>query len=466
MKILATFGFLVVQAALLYLGARFQASSVARIREGRYRSLAGYLWTPAYLLLTFTGFWLLTGIFPLAFILILIGAALLTNFIYTLLGAVYGFTQEENLEKTNVLPIIWGFIMGVRNRYLNCAHISGALLMLLASIVGSLWVFWSRPFGDPAARVWIVLWAFTIPALVYRLLPLIYTWPYITSEYLDNDVRNAYLASGFANLIYLTIYLLFPLWVFEQDVGLVFTNLPPFWVLLSIPLLLFLLAYAVPFFIGWLRYRARIETMLEWRRDWLNDLLGFVKLPAGEVRTKGVQGKFDELKSEIDKRLEGNEVFQVYRDLISPDFARDERLLEAPEGEEGPAVEVIAPSVDDTSPFSRFSQATLSLADENPANQNIFDILDEHKQNLVVWDLRFNDVAKLVELHQRTLDGIAADISGFIEHRLKEIDRQAEKLTRRRNLAAPSLSALSAAAVWLFNILEDEIIAFITGLVR
>jgi hypothetical protein len=44
-------------------------------------------------------------------------------------------------------------------------------------------------------------------------------WPMITSESLDDDVRNSYLAGQFSSVLYRTVYFLFPVWLFQEEIG-------------------------------------------------------------------------------------------------------------------------------------------------------------------------------------------------------------------------------------------------------
>ena len=47
--------------------------------------------------------------------------------------------------------------------------------------------------------------------------------------------------------------------------------MPPGWLILSIPSLIFLFCYLLPYFVGASRYRFQLKAQLEWRREWLKE---------------------------------------------------------------------------------------------------------------------------------------------------------------------------------------------------
>lgn len=237
MKVLLTLAYLVLVGLSIFLGMRQQKYQIQQIGGGSYSTLWNYLWGLIVLVVIFAQFWLLTGIFPILLILLLIAASAVGAIIYIFIGAIARFTLEEKKRKIGALGVIWG----AQNPILGCTFGAFSFLILLVIVIGSLWTFWSHSYGDPKALLWIAFFQFVLPQIVFIPFFSILLWPVVTSEYLDDDLRNSYLAGGFSAIFYRAIYLLFPLWLFKKEiVGVFQLDLPPFWVLLSIPLLLFI----------------------------------------------------------------------------------------------------------------------------------------------------------------------------------------------------------------------------------
>ena len=167
----------------------------------------------------------------------------------------------------------------------------------VAGMIGVLWVFWRHPVGDPKAVVLIALFHFVlfqaaaIPALILM------QWPIVTSQYVDDDIRNSYLAQQLSRIFYSTIYLLFPLWLFKQDIHIAYPHFPVpadlthFWILLSIPIFLFLAGGVLLFFLGVSRYRAQVKTMFDWLEQWLKQVLITNTLPVWRPPWPPVAGR-------------------------------------------------------------------------------------------------------------------------------------------------------------------------------
>jgi hypothetical protein len=428
MKLLYTFIFLCITALILYVSAKSQKLQIEQIRGGRRGIVGTFLLSVASLFLTFLQFLVLTGVFPFYLILGLIGAYVLATVINLLIGAIAGFSLPEKRNKIGALTVIWG----AQKPMLGCGFIVLCLVILLVSWVGSLWVFWRYPIGSPYARVLVALLQFTLPQLIMIPSTLALAWPTVTSEYLDDDLRNSYLTTSFTGIIYSTIYLLFPIWIFKEEVTSVLGwALPPFWVLLSIPILLFLLGGAFPFFIGMYRFRSQHRIMLDWRRNWLEEVTPLCKLPEGEIRSAEIERKAQELDEEIRERyLSADKMFHFYQDLKLSDVPNEERPL----------------------PVS-----DLGL------QESILDIIRKNESQLVNWDIRFGHLDELLHLRNIIGAGKSQDLGGFIEAKLKGIG--AEK-PQKNVIAGSILSALSAGLVWLFKTYQTEIIAWVGKLVH
>jgi hypothetical protein len=178
------------------------------------------------LLLSFAVFALLTHVVPFYLILMLVAAMLLGGMLHLLIGAIAGFSLEETKQKIGALNVIWT----AQRPAGGCALVVVALVYSVVSWVASLWVFWRRPIGDPSVAGWIALYQFFLPQFIFTPLMIAANWPTVTSEFIDDDLRNSYLTTSFSRIIYSTVCLVYPVWLFQDQFGFVLGRwLPPFW---------------------------------------------------------------------------------------------------------------------------------------------------------------------------------------------------------------------------------------------
>jgi hypothetical protein len=485
MKILSSLGFLVIIILSTYIGYKWQSLSIGKLDKDNKGS--EFIFRLIALVLAFCGFWILTRIFPFYLILLLVVALLLAFATHLLIGAIAGFTLQEKRKKVVVLFLMRSFERGFKeglegNKLASYFFIFLPylpLLGLVVSVIGSLWSFWRYPIGDPQARVLIAFFQFTLFFLTSMIYNLIIFWPVVSSEFVDDDLRNFYLSGGFSMVLYSTIFLLFPLWIFKQDFNQLFGSLPPFWLLLSIPLLLFLIGYVFPFFIGLYLYRHQARNLLEWQREWLNQVLQLVQLPKGETRSKGLEEKFSELENERNKRLSENTLFKFYLYIATGKIEGENNPLNSLQRR---AVSPLYGSAADSSDVSTALITKKSDEDQNeigaamrlqemkelfshPVYDKMVDAIWENRTSLPKWDIRFGHVYKLNNLYQLTLDGKSANIKDTIKLALEDTEKRLADLSSKSNiLSASTISVLSAVIVWLFKIFEQQIINTISKL--
>lgn len=432
------------------------------------------------LILVFIQYWVLTGTFPFLLVLLLIAANAIGTIIYVLVGSIAGFSLNENIRKIRALSVIWG----AQNSFLGCAFFLASLLTVAIMLIGNIWALWHYPYGSPEAHIWIALFLFAIPQLIFIPISIFTLWPIVTSEYIDNDLRNAQLTSGFSQVIYRTVILLFPIWILKNsNIQSFQINLPSFWTLLSIPILLFVIGSLLPYFIGIYRYKSQALLMIRWREKWLLELLEYINLPLSNLRDKGVNEKLNQLKEETSQRFSQNNLFHYYQNRIDSNLD-DSALLPTPdEPIEPPSVkpeettnkDIHQDSIGETltanSPmlvikdFFTRKPTTRKPSDEHL--ENIILIIEQNKMNLKDWDIRFEHLYKLLQLYEIGSEGKTKDVSRFIEARLEKISGEIKTLTTRKSFfAAAILSSLSTFIVWFFKTYQNEIIALINNLVK
>lgn len=509
-KFLFTLVYLVLAGVEFWLGNRLMKLETEQIRGTKSGSGSPFLLPVGMLLVSFAEFWALTRIFPFHLVLILIGALALGNFLYFVTGSITGFTLAEKQQKMGALSVIWGASQPMP----ACIAVALILLARLIGIIGVLWAFWTHPVGDPRAIVliaffhFVVVQALAIPGLI------VMQWPMVTSEFLDDDIRNSYLAQQFSRIIYSTIYLLFPLWLFKQDIRLAFpsihlpaTDLPHFWILLSIPLLLFLGGGVFPFFLGINRYRAQVKAMSAWLEGWLQQVLITNTLPLGDLRSRQLQDQLEDLGDEITRRISENQLLHFYLttgqaaelnlstaanpsqpalEVSNPTASSQADNPAAEVGSAavtpqagGPAAEVggaaVTPQAGNPALANFAEQARAALLyvrgraaqPESPeATANLADVIRKNRKNLVYWDFRFYYLGRLLELGENVPQADKNDMKAFLEASLQEIDQRVSSANIKSNILGGSfLTIMSSLGVWLFKNFQNDILAYIRHLV-
>ncbi len=474
--------YLLLAGLEFYLGGRYTKLQSQQIVGGKPAAITSFLLTVAMLLVSFSEFWALTRIFPFNLILILMGALALGNFLYFVTGAITGFTLPEKQQKMTALALIWG----VSQPKAGCIAVCLIMAGRVAGMIGVLWVFWRHPVGDPKAVVLIALFHFVlfqaaaIPALILM------QWPIVTSQYVDDDIRNSYLAQQFSRIFYSTIYLLFPLWLFKQDIQIAYPHFPVpadlthFWILLSIPIFLFLAGGVLPFFLGVSRYRAQVKTMFDWLEQWLKQVLITNTLNFGDLRSRQLQDELGDLGDEITRRITENQLLQYYRGITGGQTqdlnalpAADEAPQAGPEATQTAAApEVAAPALPSFAEQARSALVYIKgkaskAGGPAPATDAVSNVVRDNQKNLVYWDFRFYYLKRLLELAETVPQAEVRDLKPFLDATLQEIEQRPSNASVRSNvLAGTFLTIMSSLAVWVFKNFQNEILAYVRQLVK
>ena len=272
-KIWASIAFLSFGALLFALTSVLIQRFFKEIGTGRPSNTLSATIGICTLSLSLIQYWILTGFFSPGSMLILAAVLLTQLAMLSVLGAISGIGLPERQSKIQVLTVIWG----VQNTKEGCFYFSSSVVAVLISWIGSLWIFWSNPVGSDDVKIGVAIFMFVIPLIVMVPSHFAIQWPATTSPYLDDDVRNAAFIRSLAAIFRDTAYLLFPVWLFREEFNTKFPELPPFWLLLSVPILLFLVTGLIPFVVGAFRYRAQSNEILDWRKDWISDVIRIIQ---------------------------------------------------------------------------------------------------------------------------------------------------------------------------------------------
>jgi hypothetical protein len=419
MKLLATFGFLIAFGLNLYVATKQQQRMLRKIRS-RNTGIVSYAFAMASLVLIFVEFWCLTGIFPYYVILLLLAASFVGVVIHNLIGAIAGFGLEQKKSKINILALI----LGAQRKAWGAVLLLAALVMLIVIVVGSLYKFWTLPVGSPEAVGWIAFFLFIVPQLFSMVSGMASTIPIMASEFVDQDLRNYFLSNQFSSVIYSTAAFIFPVWVFAQLGKMPYDWIPPGWVILSLPLLIFIFCYLLAYFVGANRHRSLVKAQLEWRREWLKDAEELLAVPE-EIRGHLVEEKNAELQKEVRDRTASNELHTFIQEV--------ESLVQS------------APDPANLGPVG-----------------DIFGIILDNKQNLREWDMRFREVDTLDHLSRTVSQAGCGNLSNFVVAAKNHVTEDIQEMSKKGSLLAGGFgTAMSGAGLFLFKAYLPQLMALI-----
>jgi hypothetical protein len=412
-KLLSTFGFLIAFVLSLYIGSKQQKRILQRIRS-RNTGLVSYAFTMTILFLTFVEFWCLTRIFPYYVVVALVVASFLGVAIHNLIGALAGFGLKEKQVKINILA----FVFGAQRKSSGVFVLIAALIVVVVVPIGALYKFWRLPIGSAEALSWIAFFLFIVPQVFGVLANVATTAPIMASEFADDDLRNYFLSTQFSAVIYSTVALIYPVWIFYRPGAKIYQWLPPGWVILSIPLLIFLCCYLLPYFVGAARHRAQVKAQLEWRKQWLKETEELLALPE-QSRAGLLEQKHAQLDAEVRERIAANELH-------------------------------------------KFLEDTDTLARQMGPSAAGLDIIVENKSNLEEWDMRFREINVLEQLSQTVSQAGPGNLSGFVTIAKNHATEDLAALSTKRNLLAGGLwTMMSAVGPFLFKAYQDRILELI-----
>ena len=478
MKILYSLIYIAVLIPLFYLSAKQQRmADGGKISQGRSKFLFS-IFSYLTLVIIFFQFWLLTNMFPLKLILIIFAANIVTLIVTLLIGAISGFGLKDKKEKVIALTYLWG----VEKKERGCIALIFGLIVLLLVFVAPLVIYWMYPAGSQKVIVLISFFQFTLLQIFSTIMMILMDWSQLTSSHADDDLRNSRLTSGFTRIIYSTIYLLFPLWIFngnieyiEHTMGL---KLPDFWILISLPIILFVFGSLIPFYIGMYRHRSEAKHMNEWKKRWLEDAESILNMPAGAERESEWKVKVEELQNEVKKKSEENELLRFYINtssglLYNEMSLGEEKKLIPLNVENSPQGEIV---VDDKKNYYKQQIAfakdfirgkTPFSKPVNPGLENIFNKIESYKTQLVGWDIRFGYLNQLLTILGIVVDGDNENLKVYLLNEIRASDTALLAIGSKKNwLASIIISGLSGIIIFFFNHYETNVVNFITQMVN
>jgi hypothetical protein len=481
MKFLFTVVYLFLTVISGWLVTRTSAASLRRIRK---QGSGGGLWLLSLLALvvTYLAYASLARTFPIYLLVVLIAVSLFSLGLNSLVGAITGFGLPDRRQKIGALSIMW-----------NVLKPGGAVTFTIVSmvvspitVIGSLWVFWTLPLGSVDARGGIAFFHFTLGALVLTVFRIALDLPQVTSGYLDDDFRNSFLTQGFAAASSATVLLVYPALIFSEDAVLSHRHfgisLPPFWLLISLPFLLYLAGTVIPFFVGILNYRAQARSLSEWRRRWLSEAAGILKLPAGRARTDYLTWLMNRMEAEIQRSITQNNLLRMYYEDEMANAEGAPQMADASDASHEQKALAVAVGGDVTNVDDLFekrrewigrvqnvlrAKPPAPQANENSEASDIKEILAENRGNLPDWDLRFAHLERLLQYSRLMLYADKEDVTPALELTLNHAGDEEKAHVRGNNaIASVLISGFASVSVYVFKTFEKDIVETVTHLVK
>ncbi len=457
-------------------------------KKGRVTST--YFVSVVILFIQFVQFWLLTKKFPLNLYFALAGAVLVGFAIQEAVGAFAGFSIGEKRQKIEVLSKIWG----LHNLAASCLIMALTSVIMLWSISGSLWEYLRLPIGDPKAVGWIAFYEFILPQVI-PILTCSFSGFMMTSEFLDADCRNSLLTAQFSQLFPAAITLLYPVSLYQSELNSSLGFFPSLWLLISLPIISFFLFGVCPYFVGTFRFRAQSIAMLRWRRNWLEELLPWSKVPSGRSRSQGFEEMDGRLITEVKRRIGQHEFFSLFWTPEETDseipLEKTERTvtaeLPAAEAVLRPSEVAVVPEAAPTLPAAMPVAAPAKAASfttwptqmeimaqfvnhgnlggdfhavlEKAKAPHVRELVRQNKDFLVEWDDSFRHMSKLIDWWHITSEETAADLCPFVDAELKKLDQELKRSSAGAPFTLGTIwGVLSGTVVWLSKVFDDKIV--------
>lgn len=469
MKILNTFLYLLLLFPLFYFSGKSQAIQ----KEGKVGAkgqVLNSLLTYLHLITEFGQFWVLTRVFPWGFIAMIFGFKIVALLVTNLIGAISGFSLPENKEKIAALTVLKMF---ESNTPCLLAIVSFSYLILLQ--LAPLVVYWTYEQGTNTSIVLIALFMFTLPRILGDILNIFLNWSLTISPFVDDDLRNAKLTAGFSSMITSSIYLLFPIWLFNGNLelvqGILGFQLPNFWILISIPIVIFILGTLIPYFIGIYLYKGQLRQAFHWRQNWIEDCLKTLSLPEGQARSEEWKKRVDDVEGEILRLQESNTLLKFFTSppsiLNEPDRTNNLSLNEDKVSNDS--------NLDNSQNALRggrigdlrnFLRGTFRFGGSNLIEENIRVKIDSFRSQLTKWDNRFFHLDKLVTFHSIAQTGDKPELKNYLESEFNGGKNEVIKFSKKNWLTGVLTGGFTAIIVFLFKHFEEKIIEIINSLVK
>jgi hypothetical protein len=465
---------------------RLSRASAAAIVHPSSKSLLTRVAALSLPLVLFTQYWALTHVFPLFVVAMYYALTLVASVLCHLIAEVIGHNQPEIRKKVSTLAVIGG--MRFRRIFIGGGWL--VYVVVITSWATSLWIYFSFSDSPLVAELYIAMSHFTGPAILNVFLLCFAMLPIVTSAYVDDDIRTNHLLSVFRMTILLTGWLLLPVYLMHQpEIALQPTlsknafALQKFWVIIPLPLFVFLFSGILPYFIGMYRYRIQVKTILEWRRNWLSRMSEVFKLPPIESRTGEINDLIGELERAIQSRFESNDLFQHFARLMSnsldayysspkdhpPLLDASLRPSQLPQQESSDATgKTLAHRTSKT--LDQIEQAKWALqhslpirgaaTTEPPSNvlEKTEHFLRENQDKLVEWDLRFSDLWQLLNLYRHTYQSADKELGEFLKFKLEETEKDLTRLSKRKNLLGGAIIFVGTTSLgWLLDKIGPKI---------
>ena len=419
MKLLFALIFLVVYALYLWTSIRVYNKTLDALGKKRFRLLGVTLNSLVLFGLTFVGYSVLAGAsFSYQFFLLLSLLSIVAHAISYFLTVLAGISAEEIRAKVKLLNIFVGVKETLENPRRSRFNEIVAVIILLPWLA-ALILYIVFPKGSVVAQAWLVIVLFVIPHVLGMLYTFNYMLPIVTSQSIDDDVRNYYLCNSLAMLFSTIIYFAYPVYILKTVDLQIFNWIPPFWVIVSILVILHFLLAIIPFFIGVYGYKSHQKAFLQYYSEMLEECRHIILVPVAPANLRmSLDMKIVELDSEIRERRKSSKVESVMAVMKGKELA------------------------------DRIDKRTIPLVAEIVANEG----------NILRWNNECVEIEKLTKLREGLLTNDFKTIAAFLEILIKDANEKLAGLKKRKNVLVGIITGILTVAIpFLLKTFHEDI---------
>lgn len=415
-KILCTIGFFVLFFLLSKIGtSSFSPGKLKRVfHPGSY--LADYFFSSITFVIAFSMFSVLSVSFHYKVLLLTLAVILGTGMISYLLLNLTGLSVKERYAKVQKLAFsrtIFSTISNKLSTYLFLASIFTTLASWLTAVV----IFWINPLGDSTTTAWIAVLIYAPFIISHLLIYALVT--YLSSENIDDDLRNFQLVRSFAS-IFLNIFIfIVPYVIIRYMLQNTDFPLPSFWWFIMVPLAILLIFVLIPYFIGIKKYAGQVTDNKEWLIAWMEDALNVLNFPDKNSQQLEIAEKIENLDNKIGEKRE-DEYTQQY--LV---------LIDNPEG--------VLPN----------------------AAKSTLDFFNDNNEKLKKWDTNLSYLDKLKEVHDNFIYPDKTLLKDYLKY---NIELYQEETVKKNAFTGYVITIISGITAFVYKFFETDINSYVRQL--
>ena len=408
-KILCTIGFLFLCYVFVKTGNQSNSAQNFKKIFNPRNFLIDYFHSSYAFIIVFAMFSVLSVSFHYKIIVLTLVVIITTAVISFLFTNLSGLSIKERYEKVQKLAFSHVLFSTLFNKFqTNLTKMVGFITILswLIAIV----IFWIYPLYDLNATAWMAILIY-VPFIVVQLFMSTIT-SYLSSENIDDDLRNFQLVRSFATIFFSIFTFIIPYIIIRYQLQNNTFPLPSFWWFIILPLALLLISVLIPYFIGIKKYASQVTDNTEWLVEWMQDTLNILNFTDKNIQQQEIAEKLEKLNAKIGEK-NSDENTQRYLSLIN-------------------------------SPGTFFDQSLDSI-------HNFF---KENGDKLKGWDTNISYLDKLKEVHDNFVYPDKTSIKEYLKYNIEFLKEEAPQ---KNSFVGYAITILAGIATFVYKFFETDI---------